>query len=190
MTDQGVNAPAGACRADAVDGTSADWSPGLPTARFRDRLTQMATNRGLAVIACDPAYTSKWGAEHWLGVLQEISPVASGHHAAALVIGRRRARTASTATGEGVARTPPVDGEQRAADPAVRAAPAPAGLSGQRSKEPEAPRPEGSHIGGARPPPASGHPPGDQVAQDRSATCHRAHRLTLKDVDELGTVPR
>ena len=40
---------------------------GLPTARFRDRLVQMAANAGLAVIAVDPAYTSRWGAEHWLG---------------------------------------------------------------------------------------------------------------------------
>jgi hypothetical protein len=30
---------------------------GLPTARFRDRLVQMAANAGLAVIAADPAYT-------------------------------------------------------------------------------------------------------------------------------------
>ena len=39
----------------------------------------------------DPAYTSRWGAEHWLGPLRErVSPVpASGHHAAAVVIGRR-----------------------------------------------------------------------------------------------------
>ena len=62
---------------------------GIPTARFRDRLVQMSTNKGLAVVAVDPAYTSCWGAEHWLGTLQRISPAASGHHAAALVIGRR-----------------------------------------------------------------------------------------------------
>lgn len=61
----------------------------LPTAKFRDRLVQMATNKNLPVIAVDPAYSSKWGAEHWLGALKEISPKSSGHHAAALVIGRR-----------------------------------------------------------------------------------------------------
>ena len=33
---------------------------GIPTARFRDRLTHMACNTGLAVIAVDPAYTSRW----------------------------------------------------------------------------------------------------------------------------------
>jgi hypothetical protein len=39
---------------------------GIPTGRFRERLAQMASNAGLAVIAVDPAYTSRWGAEHWL----------------------------------------------------------------------------------------------------------------------------
>ena len=43
----------------------------------------------VAVIAVDPAYTSRWGAEHWLDPLQQISPEASGHHAAAVVIERR-----------------------------------------------------------------------------------------------------
>lgn len=80
---------------------------GLPTGRFRDRLVQMAANKGLAVIAVDPAYTSRWGAEHWLGPLRErVSPVpASGHHAAAVVIGRRalgyRARRRAGVTGGG-----------------------------------------------------------------------------------------
>ncbi len=80
---------------------------GLPTARFRDRLVQMASNAGLAVIAADPAHTSRWGAEHWLGPLRErVSPVlASGHHAAAVVIGRRalghRARRRAGVTGGG-----------------------------------------------------------------------------------------
>ena len=80
---------------------------GLPTGRFRDRLVQMAANAGLAVIAVDPAYTSRWGAEHWLGPLRErVSPVpASGHHAAAVVIGRRalghRARRRAGVTGGG-----------------------------------------------------------------------------------------
>lgn len=39
---------------------------GIPTAKFRDRLTQMASNAGLAIIVVDPAYTSKWAAQHWL----------------------------------------------------------------------------------------------------------------------------
>jgi IS605 OrfB family transposase len=79
---------------------------GIPTGRFRDRLTQMAANAGLAVIAVDPAYTSRWGREHWLAPLQDqASPIATGHHAAAVVIGRRalghRARRKVGVTGGG-----------------------------------------------------------------------------------------
>lgn len=76
---------------------------GIPTARFRDRLAQMAANAGLAVIAVDPAYTSRWGAEHWLTPLREQNKVTTGHHAAAVVIGRRahghRARRRAGVTG-------------------------------------------------------------------------------------------
>lgn len=90
---------------------------GLPTARFRNRLVQMAANTGLWVVAVDPAHTSRWGAEHWLRPLQQISPAATGHHAAATVVGRRglghRARRR-----ERCAPTPPVDGGGRAADSA------------------------------------------------------------------------
>ena len=62
---------------------------GIPTARLRDRLVQMACNTGLSVIVVDPAYTSRWAAQHWLTPLREHHPQATGHHAAALVIGRR-----------------------------------------------------------------------------------------------------
>ncbi|UQX12064.1 hypothetical protein [Candidatus Mycobacterium methanotrophicum] len=62
---------------------------GIPTAKFRDRLTQMASNTGLAVIVVDSAYTSKWAAQHWLAPMKNHHPQTSGHHAAALVIGRR-----------------------------------------------------------------------------------------------------
>jgi hypothetical protein len=77
---------------------------GIPTGKFRDRLTQMAANAGISVIAVDPAYTSRWGREHWLAPLrQQASPIATGHHAAAVVIGRRalghRARRRAGVTG-------------------------------------------------------------------------------------------
>jgi hypothetical protein len=80
---------------------------GIPTGKFRDHLVQMTSNAGLAVIAVDPAYTSRWGREHWLAPLQDqFHPVlASGHHAAAVVIGRRalghRARRRAGVTGGG-----------------------------------------------------------------------------------------
>ena len=66
----------------------------IPTAAFRDLLTSMAFNVGIAVIAVDPAYTSKWGSEHWLDPLNDSlkdsrRTPCNGHHAAAVVIGRR-----------------------------------------------------------------------------------------------------
>lgn len=88
---------------------------GIPTARFRDRLTQMTHNAGLHVVAVDPAYTSRWAAEHWLPHLKRHHPTTTGHHAAALVIGRRglgyRARRRATgnrpAPAEAARSTPP-----------------------------------------------------------------------------------
>jgi hypothetical protein len=83
---------------------------GLPTARFRDRLVQMTANAGLHVIAVDPAYTSRWGGEHWLAPLRQQDEVATGHHAAAVVIGRRahghgaRRRAGVTAGDQRIAR--------------------------------------------------------------------------------------
>ena len=84
---------------------------GIPTAKLRDRLIQMASNAGLPVIVIDPAYTSRWSAVYWLPLLREQHPETTGHHAAALVIGRRglghRARTrvnGNRATPEDVAR--------------------------------------------------------------------------------------
>ena len=62
----------------------------IPTATFRDLLTSMAYNAGIAVIAVDPAYTSQWGREHWHKELNYSRRTpSSSHHAAAVVIGRR-----------------------------------------------------------------------------------------------------
>jgi len=63
----------------------------IPTRQFRDRLVQMCANQGLWVVAVDPAYTSRWGRQHWLAPLQHHAPNTSVtvHHAAAVVIGRR-----------------------------------------------------------------------------------------------------
>jgi hypothetical protein len=73
---------------------------GLPTAQFRNRLAAMACEAGLWIIAVDPAYTSRSGAQQWLKPLQQNQPHTrqdqeasvpspSGHHGAAVAIGRR-----------------------------------------------------------------------------------------------------
>ena len=133
---------------------------GIPTGKFRDRLAQMAANAGLLVIVVDPAYTSRWGAEHWLAPLREHHPKTTGHHAAALVTGRRglghRARRRAA-------------GNRTAPEEAARPAPA----------RPGPPRQPGPHKGSAPPHETPGSHPaprpagahrttaGDQAAQDR-----------------------
>ncbi|HEY0933692.1 MAG TPA: hypothetical protein VGD91_08120 [Trebonia sp.] len=54
------------------------------------------------MIAVDPAYTSRRGAEHWLTPLREHHPELTGHHAAALTpagTGRRQAPKPERLTG-------------------------------------------------------------------------------------------
>jgi IS605 OrfB family transposase len=65
---------------------------GIPTAKFRTRLTSMATRCGIAVIGVDPAYTSAWGRQHWRKPLQQQTSdpaTVTVHHGAAAAIGRR-----------------------------------------------------------------------------------------------------
>jgi len=153
---------------------------GMPTAKFRDRLVQMATNAGLSVIAVDPAYTSKWGAEHWLGWLQEISADASGHHAAALVIARRglgqRARQRRRC-----ASTPAAHGQERATHPVVRSKGAgqPAVLSGQRKRNTGTSEARGQPHLRRKTRPAERSTPVDQVTQDRSGSPARRDSVPL-----------
>jgi IS605 OrfB family transposase len=134
---------------------------GIPTGRFRDRLVQMAANAGLSVIVVDPAYTSRWGVEHWLVPLREHHPKATGHHAAAVVIGRRglghRARRRATGN------QPAPEEAARPAQSRARTTPA----ARPAPRKPAAPR-------GPRPPPGvkTGGPhrtaAGNQAAHDRS----------------------
>ncbi len=134
---------------------------GIPTAGFRDRLVQMTANAGLSVIVVDPAYTSRWGAEHWLAPLREHHPDLTGHHAAALVIGRR---------GQGHRARCRPNGNRAAPEDAARPARArprkhPAGTAAPR--KPAAPRDIRQPAGGK-----TGTPPrttaGTQAPEDHS----------------------
>ncbi len=62
---------------------------GIPTGRLRARLTSMADATGITVIAVDPAYTSKWGAQHWQKPLTTKNRRTTRHDAASIAIGRR-----------------------------------------------------------------------------------------------------
>ncbi|MFJ8631177.1 IS200/IS605 family accessory protein TnpB-related protein [Streptomyces sp. NPDC093568] len=62
---------------------------GIPVARLRARLVSMAAELGITIVAVDPAYTSRWGAQHWQKPLTTKTRKTSRHHAAAVAIGRR-----------------------------------------------------------------------------------------------------
>ncbi|MFF3877907.1 IS200/IS605 family accessory protein TnpB-related protein, partial [Streptomyces sp. NPDC001978] len=91
----------------------------FPTARLKARLTAMAAEQDIAVVAVDPAYTSRWGAQHWQQPLTSKTRKVSRHYAACIAIGRRalghpvRRRTAP----------PPHDQSDRAGHRTVQAGP-------------------------------------------------------------------
>ena len=62
---------------------------GMPTAKLRARLTSMADTTAITIIAVDPAYTSRWGAQHWQKPTTTARRKTSGHDAASIAIGRR-----------------------------------------------------------------------------------------------------
>ncbi len=98
----------------------------FPTARLRARLVSMATAHGVAVIAVDPAYTSRWGAQHWQKPLTTPQRQTTRHDAASVAIGRRalghpiRRRTAP----------PPHDQSDHAGHRTVQAGPDALGAGG------------------------------------------------------------
>jgi Formate--tetrahydrofolate ligase len=135
---------------------------GIPTRAFRDLLVGMAANHYLWVIAVDPGWTSKWGRRYWQVPLNQASKksvTVSGHHAAAVVIGRR-------GLGLGARRRPGVPGHDRR----IVAGELPARPDHQRPGR-EGPGPPGGQRAAAQPRktcPAERIGFGDQVVQDRS----------------------
>jgi hypothetical protein len=135
---------------------------GIPTHRFRDLLVGMAANHHLWVIAVDPGWTSVWGRRYWHARLNQAtkpSVTVSGHHAAAVVIGRR-------GLGFGARRRPGVPGHDRR----TVAGELPARPDHQRPGR-EGPGPPGGRRAAEQPRrtrPAERIGLGDQVVQDRS----------------------
>ena len=116
----------------------------MPTAEFRDRLVAMAHNAGIAIIAVDPAYTTQWGRQYWKPYLKESRRTpCSGHHAAAVVIGRRAlgltAKRRSNAR-DGHHRNPTEDGAAATAPPqpvkGLQAAPTAPERDAEEAREP------------------------------------------------------
>ncbi|MGW5547804.1 IS200/IS605 family accessory protein TnpB-related protein [Streptomyces sp. NPDC003998] len=105
---------------------------GMPLSRLRARLVSMAAELGVTVIAVDPAYTSRWGAQHWQKPLTHTTRKTSRHDAAGIAIGRRalghriRRRTAP----------PPHDQSDRAGHRTAQAGHGTRGREGTRPRIP------------------------------------------------------
>ncbi|MFJ9583095.1 IS200/IS605 family accessory protein TnpB-related protein [Streptomyces acidicola] len=129
---------------------------GMPVSRLRARLVSMAAELGIAVVAVDPAYTSRWGAQHWQKPLSTKNRKTTRHDAAAVAIGRRalghpiRRRTAP----------PPHDRSDRVGHRTVQAEPVAPRREGPR---PRIPGPRTRSVRAGR-----GANAGDQDAQHRS----------------------
>ena len=129
---------------------------GMPTGKLRARLTSMAEETGIAIIAVDPAYTSKWGAQHWCKPLATKNQKTTRHDAASIAIGRRalghpiRRRTAP----------PPAHQSDAGGHPTAQARPGDRGREGNR---PRVPGPRTRSVGAQR-----GRNAVDQPIQDRS----------------------
>ncbi|MFJ7625879.1 IS200/IS605 family accessory protein TnpB-related protein [Streptomyces sp. NPDC097595] len=105
---------------------------GLPTGKLKARLVSMAAEHDLAIIAVDPAYTSRWGGQHWQKPLTTPRRKMSRHDAAGIAIGRR-------ALGHPIRRrtTPPShDRSDRVRHRTVQAAPGAPGCEGPRPRIP------------------------------------------------------
>jgi IS605 OrfB family transposase len=129
---------------------------GMPTSRLRARLVSMAAELGVAIVAVDPAYTSKWGAQHWQKPLTGKNRKTTRHEAAAVAIGRR-------AQGHPIRRRmapPPHDQSDRAGHRTVQA---PSGTRGREGNRPRIPGPRTRSVRAGR-----GANAVDQNAQHRS----------------------
>ncbi|MGW4076574.1 IS200/IS605 family accessory protein TnpB-related protein [Streptomyces asiaticus] len=141
---------------------------GMPVAKLRARLVSMAAELGITIVAVDPAYTSKWGTQHWQKPLTSKTRKTTRHHAAAVAIGRR-------ALGHPIRRRkapPPHDRSDRAGHRTVQAEP---DVSGREGTRPSVPGPRTGSVS-----PDARAKAGDQCAQHRSG--HTAeHGLWQQD---------
>ncbi|WP_371653473.1 MULTISPECIES: IS200/IS605 family accessory protein TnpB-related protein [unclassified Streptomyces] len=143
---------------------------GMPTARFVARLVAMAHRAGLAVIVVDPAYTSRWGVQHWRGPTSTTRHKTSRHDASAVVIGRR-------GQGLGARRRAEKTVSRRQTEAVSRHAKACGGTGTEDHRPPALPTRPGPHRAprararpedGARDAPRRRLEAGAQSAQDRS----------------------
>ncbi|KAK1186246.1 IS200/IS605 family element transposase accessory protein TnpB [Streptomyces sp. NBS 14/10] len=129
---------------------------GMPVSKLRAHLVSMAAELGITIVAVDPAYTSRWGAQHWQKPLTCKTRKTTRHDAAAVAIGRR-------ALGCPIRRRtqPPLhDQSDRAGHRSVQAA---SGIPGREGTRPRTPGPRTRSAGAGY-----GAKAGDQCAHNRS----------------------
>ncbi|MFF0340336.1 hypothetical protein [Kribbella sp. NPDC004875] len=129
---------------------------GLPTSKLRARLLAMTTEAGIAVIAVDPAYTSRWGAQHWQRPTSTTTRKTTRHEAAAIAIGRR-------ALGYQLRRRAAPPGQHQMDAVRHRTVQAGSGTSGHEETRRPGPGPGTRFL-----PPAVGTKVGTQATQHRS----------------------
>jgi IS605 OrfB family transposase len=129
---------------------------GMPVSRLRSRLVSMAAELGIAIVAVDPAYTSRWGAQHWQKPLTTKTRKTTRHDAAAVAIGRR-------ALGYPIRRRTAPPPQHRSDAVGHRTAQAASGVSGREETRPRIPGPRTRSVGAG-----CGAKAGDQGAHNRS----------------------
>ncbi|WP_127354780.1 IS200/IS605 family element transposase accessory protein TnpB [Actinacidiphila soli] len=129
---------------------------GMPTGKVKACLVSMAAEQGLAIVAVDPAYTSKWGAQHWQKPLTSNTRKTTRHDAAAVAIGRR-------ALGHPIRRRTAPPHDDQSDRRGHRTAQAPSGTRGREETRPRIPGPRTRSVRAE-----CGANAGDQNAQHRS----------------------
>ncbi|MFC8243606.1 IS200/IS605 family accessory protein TnpB-related protein [Streptomyces chartreusis] len=129
---------------------------GMPVARLRSRLMSMAAELGIPLVAVDPAYTSRWGAQHWQKPLTGKTGKPTRHDAASIAIGRR-------ALGHPIRRRTAPPHDDRSDRRGHRTAQAGPGTRGREETRPRIPGPRTRCDGTGY-----GANAGDQCAQHRS----------------------
>ncbi|MFD7402286.1 IS200/IS605 family accessory protein TnpB-related protein [Streptomyces sp. NPDC059866] len=129
---------------------------GMPVAKLRSRLASMAAELGIPLVAVDPAYTSKWGAQHWQRPLASKTRTTTRHHTAGVAIGQR-------ALGHPIRRRTAPPRDDQSDRRGYRTAQAGPGTPGREESRPRIPGPRTRSVRAG-----CGGKAADQCAQHRS----------------------
>ncbi|MCX4591842.1 transposase [Streptomyces sp. NBC_01549] len=128
----------------------------FPTARLKARLLSMAAEQDVAIVAVDPAYTSRWGVQYWQKSLTTPRRETTQHDAASIAVGRR-------ALGHPIRRRTAPPPAHRSDVQGHRTVQAGAEIRGREGTRPHLPGPRTRCVL-----PGGGAKAGDQCAQHRS----------------------